>query len=85
MGYPIDKSVSLALRLVTDTHLYVHFFNLQSMLTVNILPAKTIIIQIVTTLTTYFRALVAQLVEHRAAMWEVVSSTPAGPTLRVLK
>ena len=27
----------------------------------------------------------AQLVEHRAAMREVVSSTPAGPTLRVLK
>ena len=27
---------------------------------------------------------VAQLVEHRAAMREVVSSTPAGPTLRVL-
>ena len=28
---------------------------------------------------------VAQLVEHRAAMREVVSSTPAGPTLRVFK
>ena len=28
---------------------------------------------------------VAQLAEHRAAMWEVMSSTPAGPTLRVLK
>ena len=28
---------------------------------------------------------VAQSVEHRAAMREVVSSTPAGPTLRVLK
>ena len=28
---------------------------------------------------------VAQLVEHRAAMQEVMSSTPAGPTLRVLK
>lgn len=28
---------------------------------------------------------VAQLVEHRAAMREVVSSTSAGPTLRVLK
>ena len=27
----------------------------------------------------------AQLVEHRAVMREVVSSTPAGPTLRVLK
>ena len=26
-----------------------------------------------------------QLVEHRAAVREVVSSTPAGPTLRVLK
>ena len=23
--------------------------------------------------------------EHRAVMWEVVSSTPTGPTLRVLK
>ena len=31
------------------------------------------------------RAPVAQLVEHRAAMREVVSSTPAGPTLRVFK
>ena len=31
------------------------------------------------------RAPVAQLVEHRAVMREVVSSTPAGPTLRVLK
>ena len=28
---------------------------------------------------------VAQLVEHRDVMREVVSSTPAGPTLRVLK
>ena len=28
---------------------------------------------------------VAQLVEHQAAMREIVSSTPAGPTLRVLK
>ena len=28
---------------------------------------------------------VAQLVEHRAVMREVVSSTPAGPTLRVIK
>ena len=28
---------------------------------------------------------VAQLVEHRAAMREVVSSTLAGPTLRVFK
>ena len=28
---------------------------------------------------------VAQLVEHRAVTREVVSSTPAGPTLRVLK
>ena len=28
---------------------------------------------------------VAQLVEHRAVMREVVSSTPAGPTVRVLK
>ena len=31
------------------------------------------------------RALVAQLVEHRAVTREVVSSTPAGPTLRVFK
>ena len=31
------------------------------------------------------RAPVAQLVEHQAAMGEVVSSTPAGPTLRSLK
>ena len=30
-------------------------------------------------------ALVAQLVEHWAVMQEVVSLTPAGPTLRVLK
>ena len=28
---------------------------------------------------------VAQLVEHRAVTREVVSSTPAGPTLRVFK
>ena len=28
---------------------------------------------------------VAQLVEQRAGMREVVSSTPAGPTLRVFK
>ena len=33
----------------------------------------------------HYRAPVAQLVEHRAVMREVVSSTPAGPTLRVLK
>ena len=33
----------------------------------------------------FHRTRVAQLVEHRAVMWEVVSSTPAGPTLRVLK
>ena len=32
-----------------------------------------------------FRAPVAQLVEHQAAMQEVVSSTTAGPTLKVLK
>ena len=32
-----------------------------------------------------YRAPVAQLVEHRAVTREVVSSTPAGPTLRVLK
>ena len=31
------------------------------------------------------RAPVAQLVEHRAATRDVVSSTPAGPTLRVFK
>ena len=31
------------------------------------------------------RAPVAQLIEHRVVMWEVVRSTPAGPTLRVLK
>ena len=31
------------------------------------------------------RAPVAQLVEHRAIMREVESSTPAGPTLTVLK
>ena len=31
------------------------------------------------------RVPVAQLVEHRAIMREVVSSTLAGPTLRVLK
>ena len=29
------------------------------------------------------RATVAQLVEHRVIMRKVVSSTPAGPTLRV--
>ena len=33
----------------------------------------------------FHRAPVAQLVEHRAVMQEVVSLTPAGPTLRVLK
>ena len=32
-----------------------------------------------------YREPVAQLVEHRVIMQEVVSSTPAGPTLRVLK
>ena len=32
-----------------------------------------------------YRAPVAQLVEHRAVMWEVVSSTPAEPTLRFSK
>ena len=31
------------------------------------------------------RAPVAQLVEHQAVTREVVSSTPAGPTLRVFK
>ena len=34
---------------------------------------------------TTHRAPVAQMVEHGAVMREVVSSTPAGPTLRVLK
>ena len=34
---------------------------------------------------TICRAPVAQSVEHRTAIREVVSSTPAGPTLRVLK
>ena len=32
-----------------------------------------------------FKRPVAQLVEHRVVKREVVSSTPAGPTLRVLK
>ena len=32
-----------------------------------------------------YRALVAQLVEHRAVTLEAASSTPAGPTLRVFK
>ena len=36
-------------------------------------------------LTKKSRAPVAQLVEHRVVMWEVVSLTLAGPTLRVLK
>ena len=36
-------------------------------------------------LTTFYRAPVAQLTEHRAVTREVVSSTPAGPTLRVFK
>ena len=31
------------------------------------------------------RAPIAQLIEHRVVMRKVVSSTPAGPTLRVLK
>ena len=31
------------------------------------------------------RGPVAQLIEHRVVTREVVSSTPAGPTLRVLK
>ena len=34
---------------------------------------------------TFNRAPVAQLVEHQAVTREVVSSTPAGPTLRVFK
>ena len=34
---------------------------------------------------TFYRAPVAQLVERRAVMREVVSSTLAGPSLRVLK
>ena len=33
----------------------------------------------------HYRAPVAHFVEHRALMREAVSSTPAGPTLRVLK
>ena len=33
----------------------------------------------------YYREPVAHLVENRAAMREVASSTPAGPSLRVLK
>ena len=33
----------------------------------------------------FYRAPVAQLVEHRAVTREVVSSTPAGPSLRVSK
>ena len=37
------------------------------------------------TLTWFNRAPVAQLVEHRVIMLEAVSSTTAGPTLRVLK
>ena len=36
-------------------------------------------------LNSFNRAPVAQLVEHRAVTREVVSSTPAGPTLRVFK
>ena len=35
--------------------------------------------------TCIYRAPVAQLVEHRTVTREVVSSTPAGPTLRVYK
>ena len=37
------------------------------------------------TIPQFNRAPLAQLVEHRAVTREVVSSTPAGPTLRVLK
>ena len=37
------------------------------------------------TLLLWESAPVAQLVEHRAVTREVVSSTPAGPTLRVFK
>ena len=33
----------------------------------------------------FYRAPVAQLIEHRSVTREVVSSTPVGPTLRVLK
>ena len=42
---------------------------------------------IISLATSYTNALspMAKLVEHRAAMWEVMSSTPAGPTLRVFK
>ena len=36
-------------------------------------------------LLSYYSAPVAQFVEHRAVTREVVSSTPAGPSLRVLK
>jgi len=35
--------------------------------------------------TVHARALLAQLVEHRTVTRDFVSSTPAGPTLRVLK
>ena len=35
--------------------------------------------------TTNLRAPAVQLVEHRAAMREVVRSTPVGPKIRVLK
>ena len=36
-------------------------------------------------LSLHYRAPVAQLTEHWVVMREVVSSTPAAPTLRVLK
>ena len=35
--------------------------------------------------TSFYHVPVAQLVEHQAVMREVMSSTPAGPTHRVLK
>ena len=33
----------------------------------------------------WYRAAIAQLVEHRVIMREVMSSIPVGPTLRILK
>ena len=35
--------------------------------------------------TVHLKLLSRKLVERRAVTWEIVSSTPAGPTLRVLK
>ena len=42
-------------------------------------------IQLFTKQLNHDRTPVAQLVKHRVIMREAVSSTPAGPTLRVLK